>query len=163
MFGVILVRIFSHSDWIRRDTPYLSEKFTQWKMYAIGYFWTFFFLFFNFISFKISVFQVKKPRLYIFLKIWFTLPPSPKTEIKKRKKTQIILKSQANSFPQYITRNISRKQFRKHNQHCKGLFFKINLYFVTSTWTSTYKKINSLLINSFHKVLPSLEIQKRLI
>ena len=24
VFGVILVRIFSHSDWIRRDTPYLS-------------------------------------------------------------------------------------------------------------------------------------------
>ena len=24
VFGIILVRIFPHSDWIRRDTPYLS-------------------------------------------------------------------------------------------------------------------------------------------
>ena len=49
----------------------------------------------------------------MFLKMRFTFPPSPKIEIKKEHKFEKleILKSQGNSFPQYITRNISRKQF----------------------------------------------------
>ena len=45
VFGVILVRIFLHSDWIRRDTPYLSvsspnagkygpEQLRIWTLFA---------------------------------------------------------------------------------------------------------------------------------
>ena len=92
---------------------YLSEKFTQWKMYASGCFWSFF-LFFNFIPFKISVFLVKKTRLYMFLKMRFTFPPSPKIEIKKR--TQVrkirnikITRKQFSSIynSKYISKTIS--------------------------------------------------------
>ena len=76
-----------------------------------------FFLFFNFIPFKISVFLVKKPRLYIFLKIWFTLPPSPKIEIKER--TQVLkirnIKITSKQFSsiynsKYISKTISKTQ-----------------------------------------------------
>ena len=35
VFGVILVRIFPHSEWIRRDTEYLSE--TVLKLYLVGH------------------------------------------------------------------------------------------------------------------------------
>ena len=37
---------------------------------------------------------------------------------------------------------------RKHNQHFKLLFFKINLHFGTSEYISTYGKLNLLPINS---------------
>ena len=52
---------------------------------------------------------------------------------------------------------------RKHNQHFKLLFFKINLHFGTSEYISTYGKLNLLRINSIFLVFPSWKMQRRLI
>ena len=38
VFGVILVRIFHHSDWIRRDTPYNNSEYGHFYAVQI-YFW----------------------------------------------------------------------------------------------------------------------------
>ena len=43
---------------------------------------------------------------------------------------------------------VRHKNRRKHNQHFKLLFFKINLHFGTSEYISTYGKLDLLPINS---------------
>ena len=66
-------------------------------------------------------------------------------------------------------RNYNRKLFlcppqkrRKHNQHFKLLFFKINLHFGTSDYACTYGKLNLPPINSIFLVFSSRETQRRL-
>ena len=57
---------------------------------------------------------------------------------------------------------VRHKNRRKHNQHFKLLFFKINLHFGTSEYISTYGKLDLLPINSIFLVFPSRERQRRL-
>ena len=56
---------------------------------------------------------------------------------------------------------IRHKNRRKHNQHFKLLFFKLNSHFETSNETSKYRKLNLLLINSIYLTISSLEMQRQ--
>ena len=79
VFGVILIRIFAHSDCLRRDTEYLSvfspnagkyrpeqfqirTLFTQWKYYVKDFF-------------------SKKDQVYSLLQIWSYLLKKPLTAL----------------------------------------------------------------------------------
>ena len=67
-------------------------------------------------------------------------------------------------------RNYNRKLFlclpkknrRKHNQHFKPPFFKINLRFSTPDYIATYGKLNLLSTNGMFLFFPSREMQGRL-
>ena len=58
---------------------------------------------------------------------------------------------------------VRHKNRWKHNQHFKMLFFKENLHFGKSEQTSTYGKVNLLLIKSIYLIFSSRERQKSLI
>ena len=57
---------------------------------------------------------------------------------------------------------VRHKNRRKHNQHFKLLFFKINFHFGTSDYISTDGKLNVLSINSIFLFFSSRQMQRRL-
>ena len=57
---------------------------------------------------------------------------------------------------------VCQKNRRKHNQHFKPPFFKINLRFSTPDYIATYGKLNLLSTNGMFLFFPSREVQGRL-
>ena len=57
---------------------------------------------------------------------------------------------------------VCQKNRRKHNQHFKPPFFKINLRFSTPDYIATYGKLNLLSTNGMFLFFPSREMQGRL-
>ena len=55
---------------------------------------------------------------------------------------------------------VCHRNRRKHNQHFKQLFFTINLHFVISNKTSTYRKLSLSLRSSISLVILPLKMQK---
>ena len=59
--------------------------------------------------------------------------------------------------------SVRHKNRRKHNQHFRSRFFKINLHFVTPNQISAYKKLNLSLINSVYLIFFTLDMQRRVV
>ena len=57
---------------------------------------------------------------------------------------------------------VRHKNKRKHNQHFKLLFFKVNLRFITSNQILTYRKLNLFIRSSIYLVVLPTEMQRRL-